>query len=78
MYLKLLHFSHYKKEQGKTDYSYNHICKMWTIFDMLDDSYVIYYSPTEQLAVDKITVLIKGRIIFKQCTLNEHTKYSIT
>jgi len=51
---------------------------MRTIFDELDDSYAIYYSPTEQLAVDKITVLFKGRVIFKQYTLNKHAQYSIT
>jgi hypothetical protein len=34
---------------------------MQTIFDELDDSHATYYSPTEQSAVDKITVLFKGR-----------------
>jgi len=50
---KLLHFSHNKKERGKTDDTYDRICRMWTIFNKLDDSYAIYYSPTVQLAVEK-------------------------
>jgi len=51
---------------------------MQTIFDELDDSYAIYYCPTEELAVDNITVPFKGRVIFKQYTLNKHTQHSIT
>jgi len=49
------------------------MCKIQTIFDELDDSYGICYSSTEQLAVDKTTVLFKGRVIFKQYILNKHT-----
>ena len=40
--------------------------KMRAIFDKLSNSYVIYYIPTEKLAVDEIIVLFKGRVNFKQ------------
>jgi 5-methylcytosine-specific restriction endonuclease McrBC regulatory subunit McrC len=39
---------------------------MRTIFDMLNDAYAKYYSPTEYLAIDEIIVLFKGRVVFKQ------------
>jgi hypothetical protein len=38
---------------------------MRTIFDMLNEVYAKYFSPTERSAVDEITVLFKGRVVFK-------------
>jgi hypothetical protein len=35
---------------------------MRTIFDKLNDAYAKYYSPTEHLAGDEVTVLFKGRV----------------
>jgi hypothetical protein len=32
---------------------------------MLNDAHAKYYSPNEHLAVDEITVLFKGRVVFK-------------
>jgi hypothetical protein len=51
---------------------------MRTTCDKHDDSYAKYYSPTEQLVVDEITVIFNGRVIFKQHILNEHKQYRIT
>jgi hypothetical protein len=76
--LRLLHFSDNKNEPGKTDDRYDQLWKMRIIFDKLSNSYAKYYSPTEQLAVDEITVLFKGRVIFKQYILNKHKQYGIT
>jgi hypothetical protein len=39
---------------------------MRTVFDKLNDAYAKYYSPAEHLAVNEITVLFKGRVVFKQ------------
>jgi len=63
---------------GHTRFKTRRKFEIKSIFDKLHNSHTIYYSPTEQFAVDKITVLFKGRIIFKQYTLNAHTKYNIT
>jgi len=41
---------------------------MSAIFDKLNDSQAKYCSLTEHLAVDEITVLFRGIVIFKQYT----------
>jgi hypothetical protein len=55
-----------KSESDKTDKNYDRLWKMRTIFDELSDAYAKYYSPTEHLAVNEVTVLFKGIVIFKQ------------
>jgi hypothetical protein len=47
------------------------------MFDMLNDAYAKYYSPTEHLAVDEITVLFKGRVVFKQYIPKKHKRFRI-
>jgi hypothetical protein len=49
---------------------------MRNIFDKLN-AYAKYYSPTEHLAVDKIIVLFKGRVIFKQYIPKKHKLFGI-
>jgi hypothetical protein len=47
----------------------------------LNDSYAKYtknYSPTEHLAVDEITELLKGRVTFKQYILKKHKSFTST
>jgi hypothetical protein len=39
---------------------------------MLNDVYAKYYNPTEHLASDEITVLFKGRVVFKQYIPKKH------
>jgi hypothetical protein len=50
---------------------------MRTISDMFNDAYAKYYSPTYHLAVDEITVLLKGRIVFKQYIPKKHKCFGI-
>jgi hypothetical protein len=69
--LRYLHFTN-RDEPDKRDDNFDRLWKMRTIFDMLNDSYAKYYSPTEHLAVDEIIVLFKGRVVFKQCILKKH------
>jgi hypothetical protein len=45
---------------------------MRTIFDRLNDAYAKYYSPTAHLAIGEITVLFKGKVIFKQYIPKKH------
>jgi len=35
-----------------------------------------FYSPSEPLAVDEVTVLFKGAVILKQCTPKKHKCFS--
>ena len=50
---------------------------MRATFDKLNDSYAKYYSPTEHLAVDEITVLFKCTDIFKQYSPKKHMQFGI-
>ena len=70
--LRFLHFSDNKNEPNKTDENYDRLWKMRAIFDKLNNSYAKYYSPTEHLAADEITVLFRGRVIFKQYIPKKH------
>jgi hypothetical protein len=75
--LRFLHFSNNRNEPDKTDNKFDRLWKMRTIFDKLSDAYAKYYSPTEHLAVDEITVLFKGRIVFKQYIPRKHKCFGI-
>jgi len=50
---------------------------MGAIFDKLRDSYAKYWSLTKHLAIDEIIVLLKGRVIFKQCIPKKHKLFGI-
>jgi hypothetical protein len=39
---------------------------MWDIFEIINNAYTKYYNPSEHLAVDEVTDLFKGRVVFKQ------------
>jgi hypothetical protein len=36
------------------------------VSDLLNDANSKYFAPSEHLAVDEVTVIFKGRVIFKQ------------
>jgi hypothetical protein len=65
-----MHFSDNKNKPHKTYENYNGLWKMKSIFDMLNNAHAKYYSPIEHLATDKITVMFKRQVIFKQYTSN--------
>jgi hypothetical protein len=44
---------------------------------MLIDSYATFYNTSEHLAVIKVIVLVKGKVIFKQCIPKNHKYYGI-
>jgi hypothetical protein len=50
---------------------------MRAIFDKLNNSYVKYYVPTENLAVYEIIVLFKGRVNFRQYIPKKHKQFGI-
>jgi len=70
-------FSDNKNEPEKTDKNYDWLWKMRAIFDKFSDLYAKYYSLTKQWAVDEITVLFKGRAIFKQYIPKKHKWFGI-
>jgi len=55
--------------------------KLWPTVGKLKDSYAKYTkncNPTEHLAVDEITVPLKGRVTFKQYILKKHKSFAST
>jgi hypothetical protein len=75
--LRFLHFSDNKNKPDKTDENYDRLWKKRTVFDKLSDAYAKYYSPTEHLAIDKIIVMFKGRVVFKQYIPKKHKRFGI-
>jgi hypothetical protein len=47
------------------------------LLDMLIDTYAEFHSPSEHLAVDKVIVLFKGRVVFKQYVPKKHKCFCI-
>jgi hypothetical protein len=45
---------------------------------MLKDAYSEYYTPSEYLVATEVTILFKGRIIFRHYISNVHMCYRIT
>jgi hypothetical protein len=64
--LHFLHFSHNSNKPDKTQENYDRLWKLRTVFDILNDYFGKYYNPSEHLAVDKVTVKFRGRVIFRQ------------
>jgi hypothetical protein len=75
--LRYLHFTDNRDKPDKRDDNFDKLWKMRTIFDMLNDAYAKYYSPTEHLAVHEIIVLFKGRVVFKQYIPKKHKRFGI-
>jgi hypothetical protein len=75
--LRYLHFTDNRDEPDKRDDNFDILWKMKSISDMLNDAYAKYYSPTEHLAVDEITVLFKVRVVFKQYIPMKHERFGI-
>ncbi|PNF24473.1 hypothetical protein B7P43_G09102, partial [Cryptotermes secundus] len=48
-----------------------------TIFNTLNDAYEKYYNPSEHLAIDKIIVKFKRRVVFRQYIPKKHERFGI-
>jgi hypothetical protein len=51
--------------------------KLRTLFDQLSAAYAKFYSTSEHVAVDEVTVLFKGRFIFEQYIHKKHKHFGI-
>jgi hypothetical protein len=61
----------------KNDPNYDRLWKVRNVFDLLNDTYSKYYTPSEHLAVYKVTVLFKQRVILKQYIPQKHKRSGI-
>jgi hypothetical protein len=53
-------------ERPNQDEEYDRRWKIKTVFDTLNQAYAKFYNPSEHLAVDKVIVKFKGRVLFRQ------------
>jgi hypothetical protein len=63
------------KQPDKTDKGYYRLWKIWSLSDILNDTYAKFYSPSEHLVIEKVIMLFKGRVIFKQYISKKHKHF---
>jgi len=64
LHKRLLHFTDNINEPDMTDENSDRLRKIRNLFAIINKIFSKFYSPSENLAVDKVTVLFKGRDIF--------------
>ena len=50
------------------DKNSDRLWKVRNVFDILNQKFSKFYSPSEHLAIDEVIVKFKGRVIFRQFT----------
>jgi hypothetical protein len=70
--MRFLYFINNTNEPDKTDENDDLLWKMRAMFDKYNDAHAKYYSPPGHLAVDKMMVLFKGTVIFRQYIPKKH------
>jgi hypothetical protein len=70
--MRFIHFTNNANEPDKTDENYDWLWKIRTVFDKYNDAQAKYYSPAGHLAVDKMMVLLRETVIFRQYIQNKH------
>ena len=64
--LRFLHFTDNKNEPDMTDENSDPLWEMRNLFEILNEKFSKFCSPSEHLAVDEVIVLYKGKVIFRQ------------
>jgi hypothetical protein len=69
-----MHFAN-NSQRPDQDEEYDQPWKIRTIFDTLDQAYAKFYGPSGHLAVEKVIVKFKGRVIFRQYTPKKRKRF---
>ena len=64
--LRFLRFTNNRNEFGWVDKNFDRLCKIWNLFEILRRPFFKFYTLSKNLAMDKVIVLYKERVIFKQ------------
>ena len=75
--LRFLHFENNDNPPNHDNPNYDRLWKIRKIFDTVNNKFCELYSPKEQLAVDEVIMLYKGRIVLRQYTPKKHTRFGI-
>ena len=74
--LRFLHFAHNSQRPDEGE-EYDQLWKLRTVFDKLNKAYAKFCNPSEHLAVEKVIVKFKGRVIFRQYIPKKRKRFSI-
>jgi hypothetical protein len=74
---RFLHFTDSKNKPDMTDKNSDRLWKMRHLFEILHKKFSKFYSPSEHLEVDEVTVKYKERVIFRQYTPKKHKHFGI-
>ena len=75
--LRFLHFTDNKNGPDMTDENSDRLWKMQNLFEILNQKFSKFYSPSEHLAIDEVIVLYKERVIFQQYIPKKHRHFGI-
>ena len=75
--LCFLHFTRNRNEPDMRDENSDRLWKMRKLFEILNEKFSKFYSPSGHLAVDEVIVKFKGRVIFRQCIPKKHKRFGI-
>ena len=79
-YLHILCFPHFtdnKNEPDMMDKNSDRLWKMQNLVEILNKIFSKFYSPSEYLAIDKVIILFKRRVIFQQSTPKKQKHFGI-
>ena len=70
--VRFLHFEEDSQRPAKGE-EYDQLWKLRTVFDTLNEAYAKFCNPLEDLAVDKVIVKFKARVIIRQYILRKES-----
>jgi len=74
---QFLVFADNRNEVDRIEDNYDKLCKIQNILGILNRTSSKFYNPSENLAIDKITVLFKGRVIIRQYIPKKYKRFDI-
>jgi len=75
--LQFLVFADNRNGVDRIEDNYDRLCKIQDIFEILIRMSSKFYNPSENLPTDKMIVLFKGRVIFRQYIPRKHKCFDI-
>jgi hypothetical protein len=62
---------------GQKKITTNRLWKIQDIFEILEKTVHKFYNPSEDLTIDEVTVMFKGRVIFRQYIPIKHKHFGV-
>jgi len=75
--LRYLHFTDNRNEPDMTDKKFDRLWKIRDLFEILNATFSKFYNPSDNLAIDKVIVSFKGRVIFKEYIPKKRKRFGI-